>query len=190
MEPMVEGSSAMELQGAPAAGAAAGKRPKRREPKPLNEELARAFMRRLCLLLDAEDHFGRYAALSPQEKVARQFLASEGDRSSSDFNCSVSPKVRHQVPLVFQAAAGVIEEKSGAMMESTAEINHEGFGRGLVYTGRVILLLKSLRAGFPFPFIAEEKLLRYGVECIEEGLVFLHNYKDATALHGLLSLEG
>ncbi|WP_150269553.1 DUF269 domain-containing protein [Paenibacillus tepidiphilus] len=189
MEPMVEGSSAMELPGGLAA--AAGKRQKRKAPKPpLNEELAQAFVRRLCLLLDAEDHFGRYAALTPQEKLAKQFLASEGDRSQSDFNCSVSPKVQHQVPLVFQAAAGVIEEISGTMMESTAEINHEGFGRGLLYTGRVILVLKSLRAGFPFPFTSEDRLLRYGVECVEEGLAFLGNYQEVTALHGLLSLEG
>ncbi|WP_342562717.1 DUF269 domain-containing protein [Paenibacillus sp. FSL R7-0345] len=159
----------------------------RKEP---DQETADALVRRLCSLLDAEDFFGRYAALSPQEKLARQFLASPDDKSKSDFNCAVSPKVRQQVPLLFQAIAGVMEERSGTMVQSTAEINGEGFGRGLLYSGRVVLVLKSLRAGFPFPFMTEEKVIRYGVECIEEGLAFLNKYKEVTALHGLLSLEG
>lgn len=159
----------------------------RKEPDP---ETAEALVRRLCNLLDAEDFFGRYAALPPQDKIAQQFLATPDDKNKSDFNCAVSPKVRQQVPLLFQAIAGVMEERSGTMIQSTAEINAEGFGRGLLYTGRVILVLKSLRAGFPFPFISEEKVICYGVECVEEGLAFLQRYKELTALHGLLSLEG
>ncbi|WP_249900417.1 DUF269 domain-containing protein [Paenibacillus sp. PK3_47] len=163
---------------------------RRGTPREVDPETADAFVRRLCSLLDAGDYFGRLSSLTPQGKIAQQFLASIADREQSDFNCAVSPKVRQQVPLVFQAAAGVMEEKSGALVQSTAEINGEGFGRGLLYSGRVILVLKSLRAGFPFPFTSEEKLIRYGVECIEEGLCFLNKYKEVTALHGLLSLEG
>lgn len=159
----------------------------RKEPNPL---LAEALKRRIVHLLDAEDHFGRNAALSVSEKIAKQFLASAEERSMSEFNCTVSPKVRAQVPQLFQAIAGVMEEQSGLLIQSAAEINAEGFGRGLLYSGRVILVLKSLRAGFPFPFTSEERLVRYGVECIEEGLAFLEQYNAGTAQHGLLGLEG
>lgn len=188
MEPMAKENSA-RIEGA-LEGGALQKRRSRAGRKELDQETADAFVRRLCNLLDTEDFFGRYAALSPQEKIVQQFLASSEDKSQSDFNCAVSPKVRQQVPLLFQAIAGVMEERSGIMIQSTAEINNEGFGRGLLYSGRVILVLKSLRAGFPFPFTSEEKVIRYGVECVEEGLAFLDNYKEVTALHGLLSLEG
>lgn len=166
-------------------------KPRRRgNAREVDQETADALVRRLCNLLDTEDYFGRFAALTPQDKIAKQFLASPADQQQSDFNCAVSTEVRRQVPLVFQAIAGVMEEKSGAMVQSTAEINGEGFGRGLLYSGRVILVLRSLRAGFPFPFTSEEKVILYGVECIEEGLTFLDKYKEVTALHGLLSLEG
>ncbi|CAH1211448.1 hypothetical protein PAECIP111892_03573 [Paenibacillus auburnensis] len=188
MEPMAKEHSA-QVVGA-LEGRALQKRRSRTGRKELDQEMADSFVRRLCNLLDTEDFFGRYAALSPQEKIVQQFLASSEDKSQSDFNCAVSPKVRQQVPLLFQAIAGVMEERSGTMIQSTAEINHEGFGRGLLYSGRVILVLKSLRAGFPFPFTSEEKVIRYGVECVEEGLAFLAKYKEVTALHGLLSLEG
>jgi probable nitrogen fixation protein len=163
---------------------------RRGNARELDQETADALVRRLCNLLDTADYFGKFSALSPQDKIVKQFLASPADQQQSDFNCAVSPKVRQQVPLVFQAVAGVMEEKSGAMVQSTAEINGEGFGRGLLYSGRVILVLRSLRAGFPFPFTSEEKVIRYGVECIEEGLAFLDKYKEVTAQHGLLSLEG
>ncbi|MEK8215944.1 DUF269 domain-containing protein [Paenibacillus sp. FSL L8-0463] len=188
MEPMAKTN--ISLSGEAAQEGAAVQRRSRSSRKPLDPDTADAFVRRLCHLLDTEDFFGKYASFTPQAKIAKQFLASAEDKSKSEFNCAVSPEVRHQVPLVFQAIAGVVEEKSGVIVQSTAEINGEGFGRGLLYTGRVILVLKSLRAGFPFPFTAEEKLIRYGVECVEEGLAYLHKYKEITALHGLLSLEG
>ncbi|MHA6534679.1 DUF269 domain-containing protein [Paenibacillus sp. BAC0078] len=188
MEPMANETAALQAE-AIEAGAAVRTR-RRKAGKELDKDTADAFVRRLCHLLDTGDFFGRYAALSPQEKIAKLFLASPEDKNQSDFNCAVSPKVRQQVPVIFQAIAGVMEEKSGIMVQSTAEINMEGFGRGLLYSGRVILVLKSLRAGFPFPFTSEEKAVRYGVECVEEGLAFLQKYNEMTAFHGLLSLEG
>lgn len=158
--------------------------------KAVDAELAGAFRAKLCALLDADDVFGRFASLSREEKIARMFLASAADKAGSDFNCAVSPKVRQQVPLLFCAAAALIEERSGRFIQSSAEINHEGFGRALLYSGRLILALKSLRAGFPFPFTSEEKAVRYGVACVEEALAFLGQYEQDTALHGLFSLEG
>lgn len=188
MEPMAKAD--LTLQGEDHQESAASRSRNRVVRKPVDRDLADAVVRRLGYLLDTEDYFGKYASCTLQEKVAKQFLASAEDKNQSDLNCAVSPKVRHQVPLLFQAIAGVMEERSGTMVQSAAEINGEGFGRGLLYSGRVILVLKSLRAGFPFPFTSEEKLIRYGVECVEEGLAFLQQYNERINQHGLLSLEG
>ncbi|WP_052416711.1 DUF269 domain-containing protein [Paenibacillus sp. FSL R5-0912] len=188
MEPMANENAELQDTGIPEA--AATRLRGRKARKELNQETADALVRRLCHLLDAGDFFGRSALLPPQEKIGKLFLASAEDKDQSEFNCAVSPKVRQQVPLLFQAMAGVIDERTGLMIQSTAEINGEGFGRGLLYSGRVILVLKSLRAGFPFPFTSTEKTIRYGVECIEEGLAFLEKYNEMTSEHGLLSLEG
>ncbi|WP_379130705.1 DUF269 domain-containing protein [Paenibacillus sp. sgz500958] len=187
---MVEENAA--LQGRMVQEGAAVKRRTRtseREPEP-DQELADAFVRRLCNLLDAEDFLGRYASLSPLEKIERLFLASPEDKNQSEFNCAVSPKVRGQVPMLFQAVAGVMEEVSGGLIQSTAEINSEGFGRALLYSGHVILVLKSLRAGFPFPFTSYDKAVRYGAACAQEGIAFLKKYREMTALHGYFSMEG
>lgn len=164
--------------------------PKRR-PKPLPDpEKAERLIRRLNDLLSASDYFGRYASLAPEEKIAKLFLASPEDKAKSDINCTVSEEVRTQVPVLFQAIAGVLEEKSGLMIQSSAEINVEGFGRGLLYSGRIILVIKSLRAGFPFPFTSLDKTIAYGVACVEEGLAFLDKYKAVEEVQSLLSLEG
>lgn len=188
MEPMANEASA--LPGRVVDEGAALKRRSRAMDKELDKDLAEAFVRRLCHLLDAEDFFGRHAALSAQDKIARLFLATSEDKDQSDFNCAVSPKVRLQVPMLFQAVAGVMEERSGALIQSSAEINGEGFGRALLYSGRIILVLKSLRAGFPFPFTSEDKAVRYAVACVEEGLSFMGKYNEMTTLYGSFSLEG
>ncbi len=165
-------------------------RPKRRSKPAPDPEKAERIVRRLNDLLSASDYFGRYASLTPEEKIAKLFLASAEDKAKSDINCTASDEVRRQVPVLFQAIAGVMEEKSGLMIQSSAEINVEGFGRGLIYSGRIILVMKSLRAGFPFPFTSLEKTVAYAVACLDEGLAFLDKYKEQTAVHGLLSLEG
>lgn len=169
---------------------AALKRRSRTSVKEMDKDIAERFVRRMCQLLDAEDFYGRYASLSPREKIERLYLASPEDKNKSDMNCGVSPKVRLQVPLLFQAVAGVIEEKSGLLIQSTSEMNGEGFGRALLFSDRIILVLKSLRAGFPFPFTSEDKVIRYGVACVEEGLAFIGKYNEMTALYGSLGLEG
>ncbi|WP_157794009.1 DUF269 domain-containing protein [Paenibacillus donghaensis] len=189
MEPMANAGEV--LQGVYVDEAAApGSRNSPQEQRQPDLDMEAAFIRRLCQLLDADDYFGRNAALPPSAKIAKLFLASAADQQQSDFNCAVSPKVRQQVPLLFQAIAGVLEERSGALIQSAAEINGEGFGRALLYSGRIILVLKSLRAGFPFPFTEESKAVRYAVACAEEGLAFMQKYNEATALYGSFSLEG
>ncbi|NQX45806.1 DUF269 domain-containing protein [Paenibacillus tritici] len=188
MEPVVNDNGVMKNTGI--TGASAARLRSRKVHRELNPETADALVRRLCHLLDAGDYFGRSSSLPPLEKIGKLFLATDEDQNQSEFNCAVSPKVRRQVPLLFQAMAGVMEERTGLMIQSTAEINGEGFGRGLLYSGRIILLLRSLRAGFPFPFISGEKMIRYGVEGIEEGLDVLKKYEEITSQHGLLSLEG
>lgn len=188
MEPMANEQALLQETGIP--GAAAVRPRSRKVRRELNPETAEALVHRLCHLLDAGDFFGRNAMLPPLEKIEKLFLASAEDKHRSEINCAVSPKVRQQVPLLFQAMAGVMEERSGLLIQSTAEINGEGFGRGLLYSGRVILVLRSLRAGFPFPFTSAETAIRYGAEGVEEGLAFLNKYKEMTSEHGLLSLEG
>ncbi|MEK4482711.1 DUF269 domain-containing protein [Paenibacillus sp. FSL R5-0876] len=188
MDPIANESAA--LMGRVAPEAAVLNRRSRTTEKELDKDIAKMFIRRLCQLLDTEDFFGRQASLSPQKKIERLFLASPEDKNKSDFNCAVSPKVRLQVPLLFQAVAGVIEEKSGVLVQSSSEINGEGFGRALLYSDRIILVLKSLRAGFPFPFTSEEKVIRYGVACVEEGLAFMDKFNEMTALYGTDGLEG
>lgn len=188
MEPMANEDAA--IPGRVVEEGAALKRRSRTTDKEPDKDLAASVVRRLCHLLDSEDFFGRHAALSAQDKIARLFLATSEDKNQSDFNCAVSPKVRLQVPMLFQAVAGVMEERSGALIQSSAEINGEGFGRALLYSGRVILVLKSLRAGFPFPFTSEDKAVRYAVACVEEGLSFMEKYNEMTALYGSFSLEG
>lgn len=188
MEPMA--NEIVALPGRVIGEGAELKRRSRTVDKRLDQVLADAFIRRLCQLLDAEDFFGRHATLSAEDKIARLFLASTDDKNQSDFNCAVSPKVRMQVPLLFQAVAGVMEERSGAFIQSSAEINGEGFGRAILYSGRIIVVLKSLRAGFPFPFTSEDKAVRYAVACVEEGLSFMDKYNEITALYGSFSLEG
>ncbi|GGF59572.1 hypothetical protein GCM10010912_00970 [Paenibacillus albidus] len=187
--------AAMASEGGAGAGrrnqeGAATARRSRAVERDVDQVLEEAFIRRLCQLLDAGDFFGRHAALPAEEKISAMFLASLEDKRQSDLNCMVSPKVQLQVPLLFQAAAGVMEEKCGWLIQSSAEINGEGFGRALLYSGRMILVLKSLRAGFPFPFTSGDKAILYGVACVEEGLAFMDKYNEKTALHGLLSLEG
>lgn len=160
------------------------------EPGTDKSELKEAYINRLCGLLDAYDTFGRYASLPAEDKIDRLFLVSADEKRRSDTGCMVSPRTVRQAALLFQAAAGLLEERSGLRMQSAAELNDEGFGRALIFTGRTILVLKSIRPGFPFPFAGVRAAVDYGAGCAEEGLAFLDQHKRWVTLHESLAMEG
>ncbi|RCX21589.1 putative nitrogen fixation protein [Fontibacillus phaseoli] len=134
------------------------------------ERLGEIFISSLDRCLQLLDPWGKYENCTPEQRMKQLYLCSPEQKREIAGDCRVSPVVKTQVPLFFQAVAAALEQLSGNLIQSMIEVNEEGFGRALVYSGRTVLVADSFRGGVPFPFAEVEKVLVYGVSCIREGL--------------------
>ncbi|MEF2965422.1 DUF269 domain-containing protein [Paenibacillus sp. M1] len=134
------------------------------------ERLGDLFARSLDRSLQLNDPWGKHTGLPMDQRAEKLFLCTPEQKRELMADCHVSPIMRTQVSVFFQAVANTLEQVSGDIMQSMVEVNDEGFGRALVYSGRTVLVADSFRGGFPFPFAKYDKALVYGVSCIREGL--------------------
>ncbi|WP_170287006.1 DUF269 domain-containing protein [Paenibacillus faecis] len=134
------------------------------------ESLGDVFMSNLDRSLQLSDPWGKYADLSRNERISKLFLCTPAQKTELMSGCRILPVLRTQVSVLFQAVAASLEKVSGDLVQSMVEMNEEGFGRALVYSGRTVLVVHSIRGGVPFPFAEHDKLRLYGISCIREGL--------------------
>lgn len=134
------------------------------------ESIGGLFMSNLDRSLELSDPWGKDSDLARDERIGMHFLCSPEQKTQMMSGCRALPVFRTQVPVFFQAVAASLEKVSGDLVQSMVEMNEEGFGRALVYSGRTVLVVHSFRGGVPFPFAEHDKLRLYGISCIREGL--------------------
>ncbi|MDQ0086686.1 putative nitrogen fixation protein [Paenibacillus anaericanus] len=143
-----------------------------------DEHLGELFSLSLNRCLHLCDPWGKYDDLPVEERIAKLFLCSPEQKRELASACIVSPVVKKQVSFFFQTVATVLEQLSGEIIQSMVEINEEGFGRAIVYSGRTVLVSDSFRGGSSFPFAEYLKVQVYGVSCIREGLQNRERYRE------------
>lgn len=147
----------------------------------LTEAHAPAFIDSLMQVIDASLPWGTPRGLSPQQKAERVFLIRAGDaKESAAANCFGLPDVgkwRDQLDMFLRAVAVAIERQRGIQVCSMVDLDSEGFGRGIVYAGRLVLIVKSLRGGQP-SFTTLEQAAELGEAWVENGMEWLDRYPE------------
>lgn len=144
-------------------------------------ELLQEFRRSLCHIADAYDYFGRDSMLGEAAKIEKLILFTKEEKLALGQDCTPSPKLHRQVEIVFQALALTLEAMTGCLMQSMVDMNHEGFGRAIVSSGRLILASTTLRAGLRFPFTSQAKLERFALDSLKEALLWHSRHHDVAA---------
>lgn len=134
------------------------------------------FERCIANLLDAYDKYGLNANRSREEKLKRLFLVDPSKLKGNSTLCEgESPAIKRQAIIFYQAVAMSLEIKSGSTVCSIVEWDDEGFGRAVVYSGRLVLAAQAWRQG-QFGFTNMEDACREGEKLIASGLEWLEQY--------------
>lgn len=146
------------------------------------DSIQSVFFKTLVQVIQLNDLIGDYRNLSAQEKIESVFVTSAEEREKIA-ECGLIPeKLKEQISMFFQAVAFVVEQKCGKMASSIVEVNEEGFGRGMVYCGRLIVLNKSVRGSQQYIFQNLEKLNKEGEAYIDEALDWINKYPEIASL--------
>ncbi|WP_027417115.1 DUF269 domain-containing protein [Aneurinibacillus terranovensis] len=140
------------------------------------------FLDCLIKVIDSYDSLGTYRKFTPEQKLKRTFLLSEEEQQQMISCGQMSEKLKAQISLFFQAVALRIEQMTGSIVGSMVELNDEGFGRSLVYSGSLILINKGIRGTQQFSFTQIDKVEKKGESYVKTGLTMLEKYPEIKTL--------
>ncbi|MBD2577794.1 NifX-associated nitrogen fixation protein [Oscillatoria sp. FACHB-1406] len=136
------------------------------------------FLQALVLQVRAQDRYGVYRSW-PDELVLKQFIVSKEQKRKISVEGDVDAATQLRVLCFYRAVAAAIEKETGKLCQVVIDLSHEGFGWAIVWTGRLILVNRTLRDVQRFGFNSLEQLADQGDKLIQSGLKNLKAFPDA-----------
>lgn len=133
-----------------------------------------------CILniLDCYDKYGLWARKNKEERLDKYFLLDSAAFKGAGTLCGAdSGPIRRQAVVFFQAVAMALEMRTGVRVCSIVELDDEGLGRAVVYSGRLVLSSYGWRQG-QFGFTSLDDAVLEGERFVALGLEWLEKYPD------------
>jgi probable nitrogen fixation protein len=122
----------------------------------------------------AVDSYGTYDSW-PAEKILEPFILTKEKKREIPVVGDPDEIVMSRIKAFYNAIAALIEKECGLMAVPTINLTHEGFGRALITTGKLVVMDRTLRDvhRFGFPSLSKmkdeaDKLLSVALELIGE----------------------
>ncbi len=136
------------------------------------------FLKELVLQVRAQDHYGVYRNWK-DELVLSNFVVSKEKKSKISVDGDVDAATQLRILCFYRAIAVCIEKETGKLCQVVTDLSHEGFGWALVWTGRLVVLSRTLRDAQRFGYPSLKKLAAQGERLVESGLKNIEKYPNA-----------
>lgn len=127
------------------------------------------FQKSLVQQIRAQDSYGFYRNWS-DELILKPYIVTKQKKREISIEGEVDPATISRINAFFRAVAASIEKETGFISNVVIELGHEGFGWALVFSGRLLLAVKTLRDAHRFGFDSFEKLEEEGAKFVEKGI--------------------
>jgi probable nitrogen fixation protein len=136
------------------------------------------FLQALVQQIRAQDHYGVYRSWS-DELVLSPFIVTKDKKRAISVEGEVDPATRLRILCFYRAIATCVETETGSLCQVVIDLSHEGFGWALVWTGRLIVVNRTLRDAQRYGFDSLEKLASQGEKMVKSGVDNINRYSDA-----------
>jgi len=133
------------------------------------------FVKALVRIIRAEDSYGSWEKL-PDAHVIKDYIVTREQRRAIPIIEDPDPDVLWRVEKFYSAVAIAIEQATGKMASPMMKMSHEGFGRVILTTGRLVVVVKSLRDVHRFGFDDFQKLGEAGQKLVEEAKAMIAEF--------------
>jgi len=145
---------------------------------PTDEELLKDnFILTLIQQLRAQDTHGTWEGKS-DAKLLEPYILTAEQRRALPMLGDPDPDTLWRLDLYHNAIGLAIERATGCMVSPMTKMSHEGFGRTVLTTGRLIVVNRHLRDVHRFGFPSLAKLAEAGNKLVAEGVKMIETYKD------------
>jgi probable nitrogen fixation protein len=127
------------------------------------------FLQAIVQQIRANDSYGTYRNWA-DELLLKPYILSKAQKREISVEGEVDPITQSRIMAFYRAIAYRIEEESGLLSQVVIDLSHEGFGWALVFSGRLLLVSKTLRDAQRFGFASLEKLNEEGEKLAQKGI--------------------
>ncbi|MEM1368279.1 MAG: NifX-associated nitrogen fixation protein [Cyanobacteria bacterium P01_H01_bin.15] len=127
------------------------------------------FLKALAGQIRANDAYGTYRNWA-DELLLKPYVIPKKQRREIPVDGDVDPITLGRILAFYRAVAARIEEETGQLSQVVVDLSHEGFGWALIFSGRLILVSKTLRDAQRFGFDSLEKLNSEGEKLMNKGI--------------------
>lgn len=130
------------------------------------------FIKLLARQMRAQDPTGAWDQKSDEE-VLRPYVLDREARRKLPVSGDPDPDVLWRLEIFYSAVGLAIEARTGVPCAPIMQMHHEGFGRMVLVSGRLVVLNKFLRDVHRFGFDRFETLDTRGQALIDEGVALV-----------------
>jgi len=133
------------------------------------ETVISPFLKAIAQQIRANDPYGTYRNWS-DELLLKPYVVNKAQKREISVEGDVDPITKGRILAFYRAIAHRIEAETGLLCQVVIDLSHEGFGWALVFSGRLLLVSKTLRDAQRFGFDSLEKLEAEGTKIVESGI--------------------
>jgi probable nitrogen fixation protein len=131
--------------------------------------------------LRAHDPYGTFRNWS-DELILKPYIVSKEQKRKISVDGEVDPITKSRIITFYRAIASLIEQETGLLSQVVIDLSHEGFGWVLVFSGRLLLVSKTLRDAQRFGFDSLEKLIAEGEKMANSAIELANKHGDIAQL--------
>ena len=135
------------------------------------------FLKAIVQQIRANDPYGTDRNWA-DELLLKPYVLSKAQKREISVEGEVDLITQSRVMAFYRAVAYRIEEESGLLSQVVIDLSHEGFGWALVFSGRLLLVSKTLRDAQRFGFASLEKLNDEGEKLVNRGIELAQRFPE------------
>lgn len=135
------------------------------------------FLQAIVQQIRANDAYGTYRNWS-DELLLKPYVIPKKQRREIPVEGDVDPITLSRILGFYRAIAARIEQETGQLSQVVVDLSHEGFGWALIFSGRLILVSKTLRDAQRFGFDTFDKLNAEGEKLVQKGVDLAHRFPE------------
>ncbi|CAI9084922.1 hypothetical protein A7K93_02830 [Candidatus Methylacidiphilum fumarolicum] len=149
----------------------------------IDAELIKEFLTELVNQLRAQDTYGNWEG-KKNEELLKDYIIDAQKRKEIPIIGDPDPDILWRIELFFNAVALTIEKKTGVLVVPMMSMHHEGFGRVVLFGGRLVVINKTLRDVHRFGYPSLEKLGETGAKYATLGIEMISRFPEAARFEG------
>ncbi|EKV00067.1 putative nitrogen fixation protein [Leptolyngbya sp. PCC 7375] len=127
------------------------------------------FLKAIVQQIRANDAYGTYRNWA-DEILLKPYIIPKRKRREISVEGEVDPITMARIMAFYRAISACIEQETGQLSQVVVDLSHEGFGWALIFSGRLILVSKTLRDAQRFGFDTLEKMNAEGEKLVQKGI--------------------